>query len=440
MAEVALQRETLADSLMGLVRELHPICRSLTGDGVRQTLEILQRWAPLEMHEIRSGTRIFDWTVPDEWNIRDAWIGDLSGRRVVDFRRSNLHVVGYSEPVRRLISRRELLAHVHSLPDHPDWIPYRTSYYQRSWGFCATQRQVDALVEPEYEVCIDSRLEPGSLTYGELFLPGASDEEILVSTHVCHPSLCNDNLSGIAVAALLAAELHGRPRRRGLRFLWIPGTIGSLTWLARNPGRLRRIRGGLTLNCLGDASPFTYKRSFSGKALVDRVASHVLQQSGQWHQLVDFAPWGYDERQYEAPGFRLGMGALSRATHGDFPEYHTSADDLSFVSGERLAEASGIVREILRLLDRNATYLNLCPHGEPQLGRRGIYRSLGGDGNPRDVELALFWLLSLSDGEHDLIDVAERSGLAFEVIVRAAEILEGQGLLEELPGGSEGAR
>ena len=434
MAEAALQRESLAESLMDLVRELHPICRSLTGDGVRRTLEIVRRFAPLDVHEVPSGTRVFDWTVPDEWNVRDAWIGDLAGRRVVDFRRSNLHVVGYSEPVRRLVTRKELLAHVHSLPDHPDWIPYRTSYYERSWGFCATQRQVDSLVEPRYEVCIDARLEPGSLTYGELFLPGTSDEEILVSTHVCHPSLCNDNLSGIAVAALLAAELRGRPRRRGLRFLWIPGTIGSLTWLARNAGRVGRIRGGLTLSCLGDASPFTYKRSFSGAAEVDRVAAHALRRSGLWHQLVDFAPWGYDERQFESPGFRLGVGALSRATHGDFPEYHSSADDLAFVSGERLAESLIVVRELLRLLDRNGRYLNLLPHGEPQLGRRGVYRSIGGAGDPGPVELAMLWLLSLSDGDHDLIDVAERSGLDFDAVAHAAEILLGQGLLEELPG------
>jgi aminopeptidase-like protein len=440
MAEAALQLQGLAESLMELVRELHPICRSLTGDGVRRTLEIVRRFAPLDVHEVPSGTRVFDWTVPDEWNVRDAWIGDLAGRRVVDFRRSNLHVVGYSEPIRRLVSRKELLAHVHSLPDHPDWIPYRTSYYERSWGFCATQRQVDSLVEPRYEVCIDARLEPGSLTYGELFLPGTSDEEILVSTHVCHPSLCNDNLSGIAVAALLAAELHGRPRRRGLRFLWIPGTIGSLTWLARNTARVGRIRGGMTLSCLGDASPFTYKRSFTGSAEVDRVAAHALRQSGLWHQLVDFAPWGYDERQFESPGFRIGVGALSRATHGDFPEYHSSADDLSFVSGERLAESLLLVREILRLLDRNGKYLNLLPHGEPQLGRRGVYRSIGGEGDPGPVELALLWLLSLSDGDHDLIAVAERSGLDFDAVAHAAEILLGQGLLEELPGAKRAPR
>ncbi len=432
MAEAALPLADLGDSLLEIVRELHPICRSITGDGVRQTLAAIRRFAPLEVHEVPSGTRVHDWTVPDEWNVRDAWIQDLAGRRVVDFRRSNLHVVSYSEPVRRRVSRAELLAHVHALPGSPDRIPYRTSYYERSWGFCATQHQVDALVDPEYDVCIDASLEPGSLCYGELFLPGRSDAEILVSTHVCHPSLCNDNLSGIAVAALLAGELAGRPRRLGLRFLWIPGTIGPITWLARNREKIDRVRGGLVLTSLGGAAPFVYKRSFRGDAGIDRVAALALRRSGNAHELVDFSPWGYDERQYNAPGFRLDVGSLSRGRHGSFPGYHTSADDLSAVSGERLAESLCLVREILRMLDANATWLNLAPHGEPQLGRRGIYRAIGGGGDPKPVELACLWLLSCSDGEHDLVAIAERSGLDFDAVARAAEVLTQHGLLEEV--------
>jgi len=439
VSEPALAQGGDAEALYGLVSELYPICRSLTGDGVRRTLAALRRFAPLEIHEVPSGTRVLDWTVPDEWNLRDAWIADAAGRRVVDARRSNLHVVSYSEPVRRRVPREELLRHVHSLPEHPDWIPYRTSYYARSWGFCATQRQRDALVEPEYEVCIDSSLAPGSLTYGELFLPGTSPEEILVTTHVCHPSLCNDNLSGIAVAALLAGELWGRPRRRGLRLLWIPGTIGSLAWLARNPQAVARVRGGLTLNCLGDGAPFTYKRSFRGDAEVDRVAAHALRRQGLPHRVVDFSPWGYDERQFESPGFRLGVGSLMRSRHGSFPAYHTSADDLSFVSGERLAESLDAVREILRILDANAAYQSLSPHGEPQLGRRGLYRALGGDGDPQAVQLAMLWLLSLSDGDADLVGVAERSGLDFDLVARAARLLVDHGLLAELrPAEEEG--
>jgi aminopeptidase-like protein len=432
MAEAAHPLGDPGDSLLEIVRELHPICRSITGDGVRQTLAAIRRFAPLELREVPSGTRVHDWTVPDEWNLRDAWIQDLAGRRVVDLRHSNLHVVSYSDPIRRRVSRTELLAHLHTLPGSPDRIPYRTSYYERSWGFCATQRQADALVDPEYDVCIDASLAPGSLSYGELFLPGRSDEEMLVSTHVCHPSLCNDNLSGIAVAALLAGELAGRPRRRGLRFLWIPGTIGAITWLARNRDVVERVRGGLVLSSLGGAAPLVYKRSFRGDAGVDRVAAYALRRSGQAHELVDFTPWGYDERQFNSPGFRLDVGSLSRGRHGSFPGYHSSADDLSAVSGERLAESLGLVREILRLLDENTTRLNLVPHGEPQLGRRGIYRALGGDGDPKPLELACLWLLACSDGDHDLVATAERSGLDFDLLARAAGLLEQHGLLEPL--------
>ncbi len=433
MAEAAVASGDLGEPLLDLVRELYPICRSITGDGVRQTLAAIRRLAPLEVHEVASGTRVFDWTVPDEWNLREAWIRDLAGRTVVDFRRSNLHVVSYSEPVRRRVSREELLAHVHTLPESPDRIPYRTSYYERTWGFCATQRQVDSLVDPEYEVCIDASLGPGALSYGELFLPGRSDEEILVSTHVCHPSLCNDNLSGIAVTALLAGELSGRPRRRGLRFLWVPGTIGSITWLALNPGKVERVRGGLVLTALGDASPFSYKRSFRGDSGVDRVVDFALRRSGHAHECLDFAPWGYDERQYNSPGLRLDVGSLSRGRHGSFPGYHSSADDLCSLSGAHLAESLDLVREVLRALDQNAAYLNLSPHGEPQLGRRGIYRAIGGDGDPKPVELACLWLLSFSDGEHDLVEIVDRSGLDFDLVARAAELLERHGLLEELP-------
>jgi aminopeptidase-like protein len=434
MAEAAFELADPGDALLEIVRELHPICRSITGHGVRQTLAAIRRFAPLEVHEVPSGTRVHDWSVPDEWNVRGAWIDDLSGRRILDFRRSNLHVVSYSEPVRRRVSRAELLAHVHSLPGSPDRIPYRTSYYERTWGFCATQRQVDSLVEPEYDVCIDASLAPGSLSYGELFLPGRSDEEILVSTHVCHPSLCNDNLSGIAVTALLAGELVGRPRRRGLRLLWIPGTIGSITWLARNRDKALRVRGGLVLNSLGGAAPFVYKKSFGGEAGVDRVAAHALARSGHAHEIVDYSPWGYDERQFNSPGYRLEVGALSRGRPGSFEGYHSSADDFSAVSGERLAESLGVVREILRLLDANETRLNLVPHGEPQLGRRGIYRAIGGDGDPKPLELACLWLLACSDGDHDLLGIAERSGLGFDLLERAGELLEGHGLLEPLGG------
>jgi aminopeptidase-like protein len=425
--------------LYALVAELYPLCRSLTGEGVRQTLRILGRHVPLEMTEVPSGTPVLDWTVPNEWNVRDAWIKDERGERVVDFRRSNLHVVSYSVPVHRRLSLEQLRPHLHTLPDRPDWIPYRTAYYEEQWGFCLTQRQLDSLPEAEYEVCIDSTLAPGSLTYGELVLPGRTTAEVLLSTHVCHPSLCDDNLSGIAVSVLLARHLAGLgPRRLTYRFLYAPGTIGAITWLARNRERAPLIRHGLTLTCLGDAHPFTYKRTLAGDTEIDRTVAHVLETSGHVHEVIDFFPYGYDERQFNSPGFRLPVGSLMRGRHGRFPEYHTSGDDLGFVSPARLAESWKLCREALDVLEGNRTYRSLQPWGEPQLGRRGLYRAVGGGALP-GVELALLWVLCLADGKHSLLEVAERSGLPFPAVRSAADLLERHELLEEVVPEPDGA-
>lgn len=416
-----------------LVRELYPICRSITGNGVRQTLSILSRHVPLSVVEVPSGAPALDWTVPKEWNIRDAWIADATGRRVVDFRESNLHVVNYSIPVRARLTLEDLRPRLHTLPDRPDWVPYRTTYYREDWGFCLSHRQLESLPEGEYEVCIDSTLEPGHLTYGELVLPGDSEQEILLSTHVCHPSLCDDNLSAIAVSVFLARELMSRPRRRHtFRFLYAPGTIGALAWLERNRERASRIRHGLTLVCLGDSHPFTYKRTLGGGAEVDRAVAHVLRHSGLPHQVIDFFPYGYDERQYNSPGFRLPVGSLMRGRHGQFPQYHTSADDPGFVQADRLAESLDVCRRVADLLEGNRTYRNLAPFGEPQLGRRGLYRAMGGTEIP-GLELALLWVLTLSDGRNSLLDVAERSGTPFATLRRAADMLLESGLLVEEP-------
>lgn len=420
------------DELYELIRELYPICRSLTGDGVRETLRILQRYVPLEIHEVASGTPVFDWTVPQEWNLRAAWIDSCDGRRVVDAGDSNLHVVSYSTPVRRRVSLEELRAHLHSLPDRPSWIPYRTSYYHESWGFCVTEQQLASLTDPAYDVCIDSTLAPGSLSYGEWLLRGRSSREILISVHVCHPSLCNDNLSGIAVSALLARKLREREREReySYRFLYVPGTIGSITWLSRNAESAQRIAHGLTLVCLGDPSPFTYKRTLRGSAEVDQAAALALRESGFAHELIDYFPFGYDERQYNSPGFRLAVGSLMRARHGRFPEYHTSADDLGFVAPAPLQESLDVCSAILDVLDGNCVYRNTRPFGEPQLGRRGLYRAIGGEPDVADLELAMLWVLALSDGTCSLLDIATRSGLRFGLVQRAAERLNAHGLLE----------
>jgi aminopeptidase-like protein len=422
--------------MYSLVEALYPICRSITGDGVRKTLELLSRYIPLTVHEVPTGTHVLDWTVPNEWNIRDAWIADASGKRVVDFRVSNLHVVSYSVPVRLKLPLSQLRAHLHTLPEQPDLIPYRTSYYNETWGFCLSHRQLEAMPDGDYEVCIDSTLEPGSLSYGEFVVPGNTDEEILISTHVCHPSLCDDNLTGLTISAFLARSLSSAPKQRyTVRFLYAPGTIGAITWLARNAELAKRVRHGLTLTCLGDSHPFTLKKTVFGGAEIDRAAAHVLSTSGLPYEVIDFFPYGYDERQYNSPGFRVPVGSLMRGRHGQFPEYHTSADNLSFVSPERMVESLTVLQSIVNLLGSNAAYQNLTPWAEPQLGRRGLYQAMGGVEIP-DLQLALLWVLNLSDGRHTLLDIAERARMDFHAIRVAADLLLEHGLLGEAPSGS----
>jgi aminopeptidase-like protein len=423
----------LGTEMIELIDRLYPLCRSLTGNGVRETLRIVAEHVPLQLHEVPTGTPVFDWTVPPEWNIRDAWIKGADGRRIVDFRESNLHVVGYSAPVSpRGIDLAELREHLHALPERPDAIPYRTSFYEENWGFCVTQKQLESLTDPEYEVCIDSSLEEGSLTYAECLIPGETDREVLVSVHVCHPSLCNDNLSGIVVSALLARELQGRRNRLSYRFLYVPGTIGSITWLARNRERVHRVRHGLTLTCLGDARGFTYKRTLRGDAEIDRAVEYVLASRGEPHEVIDFHPYGYDERQYNSPGFRLPVGSLMRGQHGRFPEYHTSDDDRDLMDARQLEGAFETALAVFAVLEHNHTYRNLSPYGEPQLGRRGLYRSFGVGEDPEEVSMAALWLLQFADGDHDLLDIATRSGMAWGALRRAVELLEENGILQRV--------
>jgi aminopeptidase-like protein len=416
--------------LQGLIAELYPICRSITGDGLRQTLLRLGRELPLEVREVRSGTQLFDWTVPREWNIVDAYVKDPAGRRVIDFRASNLHVLNYSIPVRTRLSLSELRKRLSTVPEHPDWIPYRTSYYREDWGFCLSQATLDALEEGDYEVCIDSTLVDGSLSYGEVYIAGETSDEVLISAHACHPSLCNDNLSGVAVAALLARTIDAQPRRLSYRFLFAPGTIGAIAWLFANQAGASRIKHGLVLACVGDRGRVTYKRSRSGGADIDRAVMHVLRESGDDYELLDFSPVGYDERQYGSPGFDLPVGCFMRTPPGWFPEYHTSADDLEFVDAESLADSFDKLLAALSIVDRDGTYVNLNPMCEPQLGRRGLYRAIGGKKEDSTSEEALLWVLNLSDSCHTLLDIAERSGLAFGTIRAAADTLIGHDLLK----------
>ncbi len=469
-ALAALDRDAAGRSMMDLATELYLIPRSLTGDGVRETLERIGRRLPLEIHELPTGTPILDWTVPREWNPREAWIQDPTGRRVVDFADHNLHLVGYSTPVHRRMTLDELRPHLHSLPEQPDLIPYRTSYHEETWGFCLPDRLLESLPQGEYEVLIDASLEDGSMTWGECLLPGSSAGEVLISSHVCHPQLANDNLSGIAVTVHLAEALARVPERRySYRFLFAPGGIGAIAWLARNRERLDTFRHGLIAANLGDDGSFHYKRSRRGDREIDRAVAAALADLGEDLVTQDFFPFGYDERQYCSPGFDLPVGVLTRTPWGRYPEYHTSADDLSFIGAEALAGSLAAYLATAAALEegpggrasppaaaedgpkgavragpdsRSAQarsqrpvagrrYRNLEPFGEPQLGRRGLYGGLGGAGR-RDFEIAMLWVLNQSDGEHTLEDIAERSGLPPNVVGEAADALCQAGLLEEV--------
>jgi len=423
----SLDRAGLVAEIDALLRDLYPLPRSLTGEPNRRTLDRMDRVAPFDRIEVPSGTPVLDWTVPEEWNVREAWIADATGRRLVDWAEHHLHLVGYSRPVRATLTRAELEGHLHSLPDRPKTIPYRTSYHADAWGFCLTDEARRALGDGPFEVCVDATLAPGSLTYGEAVIAGEHDAEVLVTTHLCHPHMANDNATGLAAAAVVNRILRTADLRRTHRVLAMPGTIGAITWLATHRATADRVVAGLVLTGLGDDRPLTYKRSRAGDRLVDRAAAAVLAHHDG--RFVDFSPYGYDERQFCSPGFDLGVGRLTRGTHGDYPEYHSSDDDLTFVSAERVTDAVLVVLELLDALEHAGAHRNLAPFGEPQLGRRGLYSQTGGAIDHRSVEMAYLWVLNQSDGHHDLIDIAVRSGLHPDAVVEAARRLTDAGLL-----------
>lgn len=424
-------------AMKALIARLYPICRSITGAGVRETLGILSETIPLEIHEVPSGTPVFDWVVPDEWVIRDAYVKDPSGARIIDFRAQNLSVLNYSRPFKGSLTLDELRPHLHAEEAHPDWIPYRTSYYQEAWGFCLPWNQLQAMGPGPYEVEIDAEVRPGHLTYGECLIAGESAEEVLVSAHCCHPSLANDNLSGIAVAVELIRGLMASKPRLSYRFLFIPGTIGSITWLALNEARLGAVKAGLVAVNLGDPGPMHYKRSRRGDALIDRAAAHVFRArniGAGGGGIEPFSPYGYDERQFCSPGIDLPVGCLSRTPYGRFPEYHTSADNLDLVREAALEDSLETFRAIFDVLERDGTYLNLSPKCEPMLGRRGLYGALGGRSDTKDRQMAMLWVLNLSDGRHSLLDIAEQAGLPFALVAEVAAVLGSHALLAPAEG------
>jgi aminopeptidase-like protein len=427
-----LLTEKIGEEIFALAAKIYPICRSITGNGVRDTLGLLAAHIDLEVHEVPTGTAVFDWTIPSEWNIRDAYIKNEQGEKIVDFAHSNLHVMSYSVPVRQRISLGELKTHLHTLPDQPDLIPYRTSYYAKNWAFCMTHRQFESLRDETYEVLIDSSLTDGYLTYGEYLHKGETDDEFLISAHVCHPSLANDNCSGVALLAHLAKRMTGLRTRYSYRFLFAPGTIGAITWLARNEHNSQRIKHGLVISMVGDSGGPTYKKSRRGNTKIDRAMIHSLHHSGLMPTILDFFPYGYDERQYCSPGFNLPVGLFQRSMHGTIPQYHTSADNLDLITADNLGLSYRLIAMTLDVLENDAVYLNTVPLCEPQLGKRGLYHAIGGDKDAAARNMAMLWVLNLSDGAHSLLDIAERADLPFSIVHSTAQLLQEHGLLDEI--------
>ena len=426
-----------------LLRVLFPMCRSITGAGVRKTLSILRDIVPFEVHEVPSGTVCFDWTIPDEWNVRDAFIADERGTRLVDFQASNVHLVSYSEPVDAVLSFAELAPHLHRLDEMPTAIPYRTSYYRRTWGFCLTAEQYHRLDRAaRYRVKIDATLAPGSLTYGERVLSGTSGKEFLITTYCCHPSLANDNLSGQVLWTLLLKELARRTLRHSYRFVIAPETIGSIAYLARNEGKLGNVAGGFVVTTVGGPGSLGMKHSFQNDGYMDRVAKQALRDGGKEFREHPFEVLGSDERNFSGPAFRIPMATICKDKYYEYREYHTSLDNLDFVRGDAIAETLAAYLRAIEILEADVRLVSLAPPGEPQLGKRGLYPTGGGSTTPaagaarQDTGAAatvaatlsvLFW----ADGKTSLLEVAERTGMAFGVVAAAASRLREAGLVGE---------
>lgn len=416
-----------------LMKRLYPICRSITGNGARETLRIIKEIIPITIFEVPTNTRVFDWYVPKEWNIKDAYIKNSKGKKIIDFKKSNLHVMNYSIPTSKRMNLEDLRSHLFTLPDHPQWIPYLTSYYKERWGFCLTHEQYEQLEEDNYEILIDSSLKDGHLTFGELYLKGKNDNEVLFTCYICHPSLCNDNLSGTVLLTFLAKYLEDNDLTYSYRFLFIPETIGSITWLSRNEDKISKIKYGIVATCTGDGGTLTYKKSRDENALINKIVIKVLTDSGEPFEIIEFNPAdGSDERQFCSPGFNLPVGSLMRTVYGRFPEYHTSGDNLDFISPGNLEDSFVKYIEVIDIIENNKIFINLNPKCEPQLGRRGLYRTISGKKELGIDEAAIFWILNMSDGKNSLLDISIRSGICFAIIKTAADLLLANDLLKEI--------
>lgn len=414
-----------------LAVRLFPICRSITGPGVRETLRILQEHIPIQVHEVPSGTPVFDWTVPREWAIRDAFLADHTGARIVDFQRNNLHVVGYSTPVDVQLPLDKLEPHLFSLPDQPDAIPYVTSYYQERWGFCLSHAERLRLKPGVYRAFIDSELKDGSLTYGEFILPGDTEKEIFLSTYVCHPSMANNELSGPVVTTFVCNWIRSQPRRYTYRVVFIPETIGALAYLSRHLDHLRRnVVAGFNISCVGDERGFSYVSSRYADTLADRIARHGLASMSSNYIAYAYLDRGSDERQYCSPGVDLPVVSLCRSKYGTYPEYHTSLDNLEFVTPDGLAGGYEMVRRCLEAIEENRRYRVIC-YGEPCLGKRGMYPTLSQKNSASDVKTMMDFL-AYADGRNDLVSIADIIGVPLWDVLPIVLRLKEAGLISEI--------
>jgi len=413
---------------------LWPLNRSITGDGVRESLEILSELIDLEIYEVPSGTECFDWIVPPEWNVKDAWIKNSAGKKIVNFTENNLHLMGYSVPFKGALDLSELKSHLYTLPELPNAIPYRTSYYERKWGFCLSYKQYQQLEEDTYTVYIDSELnENGSMTYGEAILPGKSKEEFLLSTYVCHPSMANNELSGPLVTAFLYRLINNiDDRRYTYRFLFLPETIGAICYLSKYGDHLKKVlKAGYVVTCAGDDGIFNYKKSRQGNTIADKAAELALEQIKFEYNIHDFFPYGSDERQYCSSGFNLPVGSLMRSMYSNYPEYHTSEDNKSFISFLALSESIKIYFEIIKIIENNKYYLNTNQYCEPFLSNKGIQYLINKNvPGPYSSMQIILWLLNFCDGEKDLIEISQFCGVKFDILYEYAQKLTEKDLLE----------
>ncbi len=454
--KLSLKRDPKVEQkLYSLMQELFPICRSITGNGVRKTLKILKEEIDLKIINVPSGTKVFDWKIPNEWNIKDAYVKNSKGERIIDFHKSNLHILNYSIPIKKTISSNELKKHLYSLREKPNSIPYVTSYYKKNWGFCVPHNLLKSFNDDTYNVHIDSTLKPGSLTYGEFLIKGKIKDEILISTYICHPSLCNDNLSGIVVTTMLAKLLSKIETYYSYRFLFIPETIGAITWLSKNKKNLSKIKSGFVITCVGGNGTFTYKKTRNNDSEIDKISIDVLKHSKKPFQTRDFFPYGSDERQYSSPGINLPIGVFMRTPYYEFKQYHTADDNLDSIKKFALNDSLIMLFKIILEVEKKKpsfsikqknkisksksdVFQNLNPNCEPQLGRRKLYRNISKsrlvDKNNSEnmIELSICWVLNFSDGFHSLKEISKKSNLPLKLIQKTAKLLVEKKLIKKI--------